>query len=484
MIDYVNSAPLFFDREKLDAQYTYAFFTGIYEAIRENKSLDVSNWDGLFILINNIITNSQTNPFDNKPRDKGGNDYWLASWTAVHSSIGDSVKEFLGENKEKEQIDFTKYQKDIENVILYLLSYPDPDETDNARESGDPFTTAINSVRGRAFQALTLYVYRSQKLDNKNGGVSENVKNAFQTLVKSEYTYAIMFMIGHYLPSFYYRDEKKEWIPDLLPYIFSEDSEKKDLYLSAWEGYLATNLYKELFDDFQKLYERAINLDPSTYTKRGYFRKLDEGLATHIALAYIYFEDFTIDSPLFKMFWDNKNEEQHKEFVSFIGRHAISKDQAKEWMASQKIDSKKLLKLWDWILKNCTEIKTLKAFGFWMNLEGKAFEVSDITEKTRKTFEKTGGEIDWEYGLINSLQDFVTKDPEEALKILRLYFTAKTNIDNQSHGWLHVDEKMVAIFRGLYKNHSEEIRNKTYTLISELLPLGNGQFWKLKDAIE
>ena len=138
-----------------------------------------------------------------------------------------------------------------------------------------------------------------------------------------------MFLYGYYLPFFYYRavDQVKE----LLNQIFTEDPTKTHLYLAAWEGYLARSLYKEVFDELRDQYKRAIQTDSNIYPKRNYRVELDEGLATHLALAYVHFEEFTLESELFKEFWNMPNKKRHKEFAAFVGRYVISRNQPKDF---------------------------------------------------------------------------------------------------------------------------------------------------------
>ena len=74
------------------------------------------------------------------------------------------------------------------------------------------------------------------------------------------------------------------------------------LYFAAWEGYLTSSLYTNLFGKLHDEYSRAIAIDPAAYTKRRYRGNLDEALATHLALTYLHLEGFGFDSDLYKSF--------------------------------------------------------------------------------------------------------------------------------------------------------------------------------------
>jgi hypothetical protein len=494
--DYIQNASLFFERDVLDQHYTYSFLRGIEETFRENKA-DVGdiNWDGLINLCAAIVQSGEDQPFENGMRERDTFDAWLSGWDGVHSVMADVIQKLITEDNGKTAIDFLKYRDTLFVIIRYLLAYPDPVPEDEKIESAkmktkspdseeylvsEPFTMAINTVRGRTFQAFTLFVYQDGKKFSKEekSKLSLDVKKLYEAVLKNEKTRALFFMFGHYLPSLYFRDT--EWIRGLLPQIFPADSDKKDLYLAAWEGYLTTNLYKELFVELQDFYSRAIGLNTEDYTKRRYFKDLDEALATHLALAFVHFADFSIESDLSQAFWQKQNTKRHKEFISFIGRHCISRERADLWIKENKIDLEKLKLFWDWVLQNCKDKETFTAFGFWIKAESPVLEQKWLAERIKKTLEKTSGEIEWDYGLTESLPALAKADPKETLNILRLYLSQEI-APNKRRGWIYVEQNLVEVFRTLYMN--PPTREGTYALINDLLPLGNGQFWKLKEVL-
>lgn len=483
---YINDAQLFFDREKLDQHYTYSFLQGTYAVLQENKFQKGVNLENLLGLMESIIESDKKENFSrNEKRRRERFDAWIAGWRSVFFAMADLLKELLGENKDKAIIDFPAHREDFLNIIQYLLSYPDPDEKSNAEDYGnDPFSIAINSVRGRAFESLVLFAYRDgEKFSKENEiKIDESVKKIYEKILDEEKTFAVMFLYGYYLPSFYYRDKK--WIKELIPKIFPEDSKKRDLYLAAWEGYIATNIYGEMFLDFKFLYERAVRLNPADYTKRQYFRDLDEGLATHLALAYVHFSDFNIDSELFKLFWSAKNAKSHKEFVSFVGRHAISRDNAAGFISENKIDVGKIKDLWNWVLENVKEEEVFSGFGFWIDKEQDVFKDSKwLADHIKKTLEKSKGGINWDYGLIKSLPTLAEQAPEETYEILKIYLLDQYENKPEFRNSVYIDD-FLAAFDVLYKNGDSNIKSKIHNLISELILKGSSRFWKLKEVIE
>ncbi len=484
--EYIDEATSFFARDNiLDQHYTYSFLRGIQEALRDKKvDTATTNWDGLIALCIAIEKSGESKPFDHDVRERDIFDGSLSGWTAVHSSIADVLQELMKENQGRTIIDFPKYRDNIFEVICYLFSYPDPLHSDETPERGDPFGMAINSVRGRTFQALTLFVYQDGKriAKEEKSKLFRDTKELYETILRHEKTLALMFMFGHYLPSFYFRD--KEWIRSLLPQIFPTDLEKKDLYLAAWEGYVTANLFKECLEDplIQDLYARAIALKPEEYTQRKYFRDLDEGLSTHLALAFMYFPEFNLDSLLYKAFWEDDNTSRHAGFISFIGRSFVSGSDKRTNPAMQDATriKEKIMNFWDWALKHCNDPGALKEFGFWTNTEKSIFDVPWLAEHVRKTLEKTDGAIDWDYGLNHSLPAFAKEAPEDTIKILRLYLLR--GADEQTSRWIYVDQQLTNVFKTLYQNPAT--RDETYKLINDLLPIASGRFWGLKEVLD
>jgi len=496
--EYVANATLFFDRDQLDAHYTYTYLRGVQEAVRSDRASAAQlDWGPVVELGKAIVLSGTTKSFETT-RESEKFDAWLSGWSGVLSSLSDLLKEVLHAEGNKLIIDFDLYRNDLLSIIRFLLSYPDPQPADekietakmkskspgeNEYEVSDPLTTAINTTRGRAFETFVFFVEQDSKKFPKEtkSKISADIATVYEEVLKNENTNAIMFMFGHYVAFFYYRDA--EWIEKtIMPLLFPKDTTKKDLYLAAWEGYLSSTLYDELFKKFHDEYARAIALDPTTYTKRKYRSDLDEAIAIHLALAYVHFGDFNFDSDLYKAFWSNINPKRWAEFVSFIGRSVISRDRPKDWLKEHsEVNPKKLEAYWDWALDNCDDKKTLQGFGFWMQTKDDIFDTVWLADHIDRTLEKTGGDIEWEIGFVDSLPTLANKAPEKTLSALRRYLI-DGSILKKARGYIRVDGNLIDAMKTLYTNNST--KGGTYKLINELLPIGGGQFWGLKDILK
>ena len=498
--DHVNNAHLFFERDVLDGHYTYSYFRGIEEAIKNNRSLAQSiDWTLLINACLAIAKSGTDDSFKIGRRERESGDSWFAGWDSVHSAIGDVIQQLLKEENNSLPIDFATHRNSLLEIISYLLTYQDPIPADEELETAtsktssggepqqvtDPFTMAINSARGRAFQAFVYFIYPDGKQFDKDADVriADDVKLIYEHVLDAENTRALMFMFGHYLPQFYFRDTT--WVQSQLPKIFPDAEDKYHLYLAAWEGFLANNLYREMFVDpsFEKLYLRSVGDTQAEKTRR-YFREPDEGLATHVALAFVHYEDARFEHPLFKLFWEKGTLEQRKEFISFIGRSVVSGDNAQINEYVKKNPSvKELLKtFWDWVLETQTEPALFEEFGFWSNLKKELFDPAWLAERIRKTLEKTNGVFDWDYGLSQIGVELSLGAPEDMLKITKLFFVDGGIKAGHQRRPYYVDREWFDVFKNLLQNQAT--KTGTIDLIDELVREGGSPFWGLKKLVE
>jgi len=198
------------------------------------------------------------------------------------------------------------------------------------------------------------------------------------------------------------------------------------------------------------------------------------------ALAFSHFSNFDFNSDLFRLFWKTKNGKRFKEFISVIGRSCISRENAGDWIKANKIDIEKLKRFWDWALENCDYPEALAGFAFWIDSKWNVFDPAWLAQHVRLTLERTVGNLEWDHGMMLSLPIMVKSAPDDTLKILRLYLLGTKGLTSR-RPWLYVDDELMGIFKTLYDNPVTKVG--TYRLIDELLPIGSGQFWKLKDVI-
>ncbi len=494
--DYLENATLFFDRNNLIPHYTNAFLRGIKDILVENRN-ESSNlrYDDLFKLLLQIKNSGIIKSFSKTDNDSEGR--WLSNWNSVHSTIADLIEELIKQKDKHTLLCFGQYRAKVFEVLEYLLSFEDPipedEKSKTARSTikhpdkseysiSDPFTIAINSVRGRAFQALLHFVYQDASTNEKIK-LADDVKDLYVGLLEKEKTRAIMFMFGYYLSTFYFRD--MQWTRNIFNKIFEPKSKDKYLQVAVWEGYLSNNLYNELFFEpyIQGLYDKNIMLSLS-YPKQKFFKDPQESLSIHFALAFVYFEEFGLDNKLFKKFFVKANEKQLSEFVNFIGKSVITrensdvlKDEKSPWRITR------IKNFWELMLKDRAKSPALKEFGSWMEANNNVFEIKWLANMIVQTLDATGGALNWDYELIKSIERLAADAPEQALLILERYFVWL--IENKKHFFpIRDDKEWYGAFKMLYESGDKKIRDDTYNLVNKLIEKGGKQFWSLEGIVK
>lgn len=496
--DYLESAPLFFDRQKLHPHYTYAYLQGLRDAIKTNRPAAVLlDWGPFFNFTNAVIESGTREAFnpESRERDRMG---WLANWESVHNTLADTLEEVLHVEDDKVVANLEIQREDVLRLLGYLFTFPDPVPEDERIETAttkiqsagasdyqvaDPYTIAINSVRGHTFQALLQFIFLDGKKYPTDAKIkiADDAKALYEHVLKVENTRAIRFMFGHHLAFFYYRDQA--WIKGLLQDLFPKDETKKTLRSATWEGYITASIYEELFTLLHEQYRAAIHgvFDQENSDQR-HFAHDEDPLAIHLALAYVHFHNFKLNSDLFVDFWKESNPQRLGAFVSFIGRHAVSRSSQERWFIEGKmVIVKKLQDLWDWILAHCDEPEVFSEFGYWIATQQNIFEIPWLADHIERSLQKAKGSIDWDIGLEDSLVDFADKAPMQTVRILRLVLIE----GGQKEAWIYARymDKLQEPLKRLYADTDPAVKESAYQLINDLLPLGNGRFWDLKEIV-
>ena len=474
--EYIKNADCFFDRERLDPHYTYAYLRGVQEALQHPKP--AVDWDHVIALCSAIKEAGETDPFERETREPDWFDTWLANWDAVHSAMSDLLQALLTEKDGQVLVDVGTHRDQLFHLLGYLLAYPDSSPFDQSPHM-DLFTRAINTRRGRAFQAFVLFVQQDSKRfkAEERVHIDAAVKDLYAKVLEHTNRRTGMFLFGYHLPKFYIHD--RDWVRRLLPQIFP--LAQKELYTAAWEGYLTNPLYIDMFYDpaIQPLYQHGLALTEDDYPpQQGHFREPDEGIAEHLALAFMYDQEFGLDHPLFEAFWQANTPKRHAHFVGFLGRAFVSATDAHRRIEPQS--KERLQELWDWLLAQHENPTLFREFGLWIDLEKEIFAPAWLAERVRKTLEKTNGVLDWEHGLRKSIVRLAQAAPQDTLEIARLYLFEGAVRGSKRWRPLHWDEWDEAL-KILYA--TTKTRSGTSSLIHRLMREGERSFGRLGEIV-
>lgn len=497
--EYLEYASEFLDHKNVDPHYLFSLLYGLTDAINENKKpLNNTAWKFLIAFCLKIIQSIRNQSMETLEYEVRENNTWLGRWNAVCSAMEDLLEKTLSSKGQILGFEWKSHRNTILLIIKYLFEYPDPVPEDESIESAkmteavgwqeptvsDPFTIAINSIRGQAYEIFTLAVGLDTKSDRegKNTEINNDLKIMYKTLLDHEETRAIMFLFGHYVPFFYYKD--KNWLKSNLYQIFPTEKEKKYQYLAAWEGFLTNNLFVDMFkeEEFQSLYKRAIVMTEKEYPHQKHFTDPDEGVAKHLALAYMT-NDFDTKNTVFDFFWRNGNLTQHTTFIDKLGKSFITTKNEKvtSFITTNEIAKKKLIDLWEWLLQNYTDPGVFNGIGFWINLDKEIFQAEKLAKLLKSTLKQTNGYLQWYIGLKDNIVELAKQAPEDTVEILRLYLLVGGVRNKLNTFYFILQDEWVTVFDILYS--TEVSKQATISLINDLIKEGGSSFWPLKKVL-
>lgn len=472
--EYLVNATGFFDRDSIHPHYTYSFLRGIEEMLRNKELPSDFDWVNLFALFESIKSSGLKTPFDNTIEDGR----WLSRWIPVHDAMADILL-LAQTNTYDEVFPFRTYRDKILSIIKYCVTIDDPNSERNNSEDDDLHGIAINSVRGRVFQVFTHFVQYDDKplTGERILELKDDVRDVYIDWLQNEPSRAVRFMFGHYLQPFYFRN--KDWFKENIigPLFFGEN---EALNQATWEGYLNQSLHEELLNLLGDKYISSLQTSDTKTSKHGRVRDYDELIGTHVALAFLHFEKFTLENTIFKTLWGKADSEKQKEFVSFIGRHFAHRND--EWRTEHKVNIQKLMDLWDWILGNVSDTNVLSGFGHWVSHERDSFEITWLVEQVKKTVKLASGNIDWDYGIIQNLEKFANVNPEATLEILEDYLLLGDNLNPHRERWFMIDRELSETIKVIYTN--EDLKQRVEDLVNKLMHAGGEQFWPLEQILD
>ncbi|MDD4358301.1 MAG: hypothetical protein PHY30_00620 [Candidatus Pacebacteria bacterium] len=469
---YIENINKFFDRIHIHPQYLYSILNGIEESLGEGRYYLSSSQIDKIIELFVIIKESG----EEKLFKRASNNSWIVDWIEVHIAIADLLLYLLRDKKYTKEL-YGKNRTKIRGIVFYLLfKIPDPTEEYEKEQHSDLRHVAINSVRGKAFEGLVVFMEKDGKI------LADDIKEIYKKILSEENSLAVRFLIGRYLAFFYFKD--REFIKGLFSKIFPiNQKDKQSIYLATWEGYISNDLYDKLFLALHDYYEYAINFNCKDCAQREHEEDINKALAIHIANAFIHL-GLDIKDDLFIKFWRNTDTETQEEFVSFIGRNCLSRSLADQWLKENNVSKEKLIKLWSWVLKNVSHSKVLSSFGFWINLDGEILNDNIAIKYIVDTLKKSNGTISWDSGLLRRLPIFAEKNPEKTLEIINYYFiNSNGNLTENYKTYPLYEEEITKALEVIYNSDSPEIKQKVYNLINILIEKGGNVFLGFKKIL-
>jgi len=283
----------------LKPNYAYWFINDVTELYKSEKYPELVPYiENLLDFINRIIR------IENIP--KRFTDDMGINFVGVKRRALDFIQMSI-KSSQKGIIDLAAYKNIIWDIIEYLCYYEwDPEKSiENNETNMDPYTSAINSVRGNSLIAVIDYALWYASLNK--GNVSKDIKypNRFvgeeriQKLLEDKLTnkqddpsLAIHSVFGVYLANLSYLNY--EWVERNIANIFPSEKNKIIYWMTAWGGFInASRFYNDLFKLLKSQFERAVDYLSSgkQMITSGFGRSPEDSLSEHLVVACLNGQD-------------------------------------------------------------------------------------------------------------------------------------------------------------------------------------------------
>jgi DNA-binding MarR family transcriptional regulator len=452
-----------FGEIELRPVFVYHFLSGLVEATKSKVEMD---WGQILELIINIIERAKNGSLPNFEKADRGRDRMETDWDSVSQEVARLISRGLDSNN------FTlEDEGKVWKTLVFLCEHPDPTPEHEEKFGGnntDPFTMSINTVRGDAFHALFAYIFwynRMKKNSDKEWKleIPEKVKRVLEQHLDKNHdpSLTIRSVYGRFFPWLF--SYEKDWAKELIPKIFSE--EDINLRYASWETYLSNMVFQDAYSILRPQYEQALeDIKKGAVPKRRYWCEVVDRLAEHAMISYAFELEKSKDA-FYKSFFSKASGKCRGVAVSMAGRHFISRDNFPK--DEKRPEIKTLQKFWDWRLKESDASSELREFGWWTK-EGK-FNDKWMLERLLKTVQKTKGDIDGEFIVMDSLVSLSAKYSSLCSKIVKEIFTSKNHRDG--YVFMHKSE-LRSVLENILKNEDEGAKKNVKEVIDFLLKLG------------
>lgn len=393
--------------------YIYHFLQGLQAGIKNNVNVD---WKAIITLAAAIVERAES---ESLPvfEASSSRDAWEVEWNGVFQEIAVVLEAGLHNSSAGPSFE---NRNAIWAIIEFLCEHPDP--TPEQEKGSGPTTLAINTVRGRAFHALFAYMFWCDRHLNGKGDpgsrIPQEVKGVLESHLDSarDPSLTVRSVYGQFFQWLFAYDPP--WTTELIRRLFPVDDPERRY--AAWETYLSNGVFPPLYRALKAQYEQAISEVRTFKPQRRYWADPIEGLAVHMAVAYVYREEEE-KGALWLKFFRAASAKQRGHAVSFAGRSFVhGADRPGEKLP----DTNRLQEFWEWRLKDTKDIEELKEFGWWVRAG--RFNDEWMLERLIDTLGKTGGALEVDFEALSTLSALASDHPLLCARALSLIVLSKS----------------------------------------------------------
>jgi hypothetical protein len=420
---YVERAEQF---QALDPTFARFFFSGIETAVKGEKAFA---WEPVLSLAAWVVAQPREIPGRKKALMEADE-----SWQWTRGAIATLLEYGLHGPREKQvqpEIAFGARER-VWVALESLTTDPDPTPEHDAKYGGDnmdPPALAINSVRGKAFNAVVAYALwvrrHLDRLDPRPPSSFDAMPEVRGVLdshldVQREPSLAIRSCYGRHFPWLQFLD--RAWAQEAVPRIFPTDEQYLSYRHVAWDAYL---LFCPAYDDVLALleseYGRAVRELPTPEPKKKQAHTARQHLAEHL-MAYYWRGKLDIDSPLLTEFFRLAADDLRGHAIDAVGRWLASRPESTGTIEDDVLT--RLRTLWEWRLRVAQDSEDVKLyqdelsrFGWWF-ASGKFDEAWSLGQ-LRTVLERVKS-VKPEFKVAETLEVIAPRFPLECVQCARL----------------------------------------------------------------
>lgn len=396
----------------------------------------------------------------NTSEEKERHDYY--EWSK--SSSIRLIEKLASQREDKSERLTVKSLSAITELLLFLCRSEDPTNEDES--DFEPADLSINSNRGKAVHAIA-YLLSWMHRNKVKQALYKPVFNELDWHLNpdNDPSPAIRAVYGWRLEFLYGID--KDWVAKNISTIFSDDK----LGEAAFDAYarfarVHPDELEILGDVFTKQLPRLAT--PPTGDGKSRHDAL-KNYVQRLALHYWYHTLDLSDGSMMSVLLKTADVKYIKELANFIGFRLYKSKGGKP----KKDELKKLIKLWDAIVKrtqeDTTKVEALEEFGTWF-ASGK-FDPKWSLEQLAYSASKAG-EIHLDFAALEYMETLAEKYPTESLKAL------SAMVDGTKERWSvsSWSKNATAIIQTAYNSSDNSVKRLATALANKLVAKGYTEY--------
>lgn len=457
----------------VDPTFVRFFFSGLETAVKDSRAFA---WAGVLSLAEWVVV---------QPREIAGRQKALMeadpSWQWTRGAIASLLE--LGLQERTTELEY-EHRDVLWKIIAPLTDDPDPTMDHEAKYGGknmDPPTMAINTVRGKAFNALlgyALWVRRHLDRPEQRSPLSFDVMPEVRQVLddhldlEREPTLTIRSVYGRHFPWLHLLD--RVWAQAAVERIFPSDQEQVAYFNAAWDAYLMfCPAYDDVLPVLRAQYAQAVarvgHYDREAKRRRDPQQHLGQHLMT-----YYWRGRIALDDALLVEFFRLAPDEVRGGALEYAGRSLVNWPEHVE----ERI-LRRLRELWEWRLRAAQESgnmakhrQELAKFGWWFS--NRTFDEAWSLEQLRTVLETTQL-IAPDFKVSETLEALGPSFPLECVRCA----TRMAEADRQGWTILANRDHLHAIIRAALVSDNLDARTAAQGLIEHLVARGNFEYRRL-----